>query len=363
MSTLLWAAGIILGLQVIVLAINLTYWHRRKLPEAEPVSLSVLIPARNEIHNLPTLVSLLSVQSHAPLEILVCDDGSTDGTTEWLAEHAQEHGVGWFAGADRPNGWTGKNWACAQLAGRASGEWLLFMDADVRPGSDFLRRFAGWCGAGEATLVTALPRIRPSGLGDGLLIGMVPWSVFTLLPLVLAERHRNPAFSFANGQMMGFSRGTYRRLDPHSQVRSSLLEDVEIARLVKRAGGQALIGDATDLAAVEMYSGLREAFDGFSKNSAVICGGKLQAVVCAALLGLVNLLPLALGIAGASPAWALVGTSMALYGASVSVLRLPLWYAVFCPVAMVLGVTVMLRSVVWHSMRRVTWKGRVYGEP
>lgn len=142
-----------------------------------------------------------------------------------------------------------------------------------------------------------------------------------------------------------------------------MLEDVEIARLVKREGGQVLIGDATDLAAVEMYSGLREAFDGFSKNAAVICGGRLQAVICAALTGLVNILPLVLGIAGSSPAWALVGTSMALYGWSVSMLRLPFWYALCCPAAMVLGVAVMLRSVVWYSMKRVTWKRRVYGEP
>lgn len=363
LSALLCAISIVLGLQVIMLAINLAYWYGRKLPEADPVRISVLIPARNEIRNLPTLLSMLSEQSHAALEILVCDDGSTDGTTEWLAAHAQEHGVEWFAGAERPEEWTGKNWACAQLAERAHGEWLLFMDADLRPSPAFLGRFAGWCGAKEAVLVTALPRVRPSGLGDGLLIGMVSWSVFTLLPLALAERHPNPAFGFANGQMMGFARDTYRQLAPHSRLRSSLLEDVEIARLVKREGGQVLIGDATDVAAVEMYSGLRDAFDGFSKNSVAICGGRLRAVVCAALTAVVHLLPLALGIAGFWPAWALAGTSMALYGISVSVLRLPLWYSVCCPVAVVLAVGVMLRSVAWHSAGRIAWKGRVYGEP
>lgn len=360
MSALLWAIGIVLGLQAVILATNLTYWYRRTLPEGEPVRLSVLVPARDEMRNLPTLLSLLAEQSHAPLEVLVCDDGSTDGTTEWLREQASSQGAAWFAGVDRPEGWTGKNWACAQLAARARGEWLLFLDADVRPGPWFLEGFARWCGGGSAALVTAFPRVQPAGLGDGLLIGMVPWSVLTLLPLVLAERHPNPAFGFANGQMMGFSRETYAHLDPHSRLCGSILEDVEIARLVKREGGQVLIGDATGLAAVEMYNGLREAVDGFSKNSVAICGGRLRAVVCAALTAVMYLAPIALGITGSLCAWLLVGASMALYGVSVSVLRLPLWYGVCSPVAVALAVGVMLRSVAWYTSGRITWKGRVY---
>jgi len=362
-SVLLWAIGIVLGLQGLILAGNLLYWYRRAVPVTGAVSVSVLVPARDEARNLPALLPLLKAQECAPLEVLVCDDRSTDGTTEWLREHAREYGVEWFVGEERPDGWTGKNWACYQLARRARGEWLLFLDADVRPAPGFLGRFVGWCGKEEAALVTALPAIRPSGLGDGLLIGMVPWSVFSLLPLGLAERHPNPAFGFANGQMMGFSRETYARLNPHEQVRSSLLEDVAIARLVKCRGERVLIGDATDVAAVEMYGSVGEALDGFSKNAVAICGGTLRTVVYAVLTALVYLLPLALGIAGSPVAWVHVGVSMALYGVSVSVLRLPLWYGVCSPAAAALAVGVMLRSVAWYRAGRITWKGRTYGHP
>ena len=104
----------VLAVQLGILLYNLAYWRRRQLQAATSVSaptLSVLIPARNEVENLPVLLASLTPQLGAGVECWVCDDGSDDGTTEWLAQHAGSLGVRWFQSAPRPDGWVGKNWA------------------------------------------------------------------------------------------------------------------------------------------------------------------------------------------------------------------------------------------------------------
>ncbi|MCS7310669.1 MAG: hypothetical protein NZ741_10655, partial [Armatimonadetes bacterium] len=87
--------------------------------------------------------------------------------------------------------------------------------------------------------VTAIPTLQAQSLPVGLLKAMVPFSVFTLLPLRLAETHPHPAFAFANGQVIAFPRAFYQRVQPHERVRGAVLEDVQLARVVKSESGRA----------------------------------------------------------------------------------------------------------------------------
>lgn len=94
--------------------------------------ISVCIPARNEAHNIEKTIDSLLKQTRAPLEILVLDDQSTDGTLALVQEIAQNHDiVNVFIGKEKPTQWLGKNWACHQLSHHAKGSVLLFLDADV----------------------------------------------------------------------------------------------------------------------------------------------------------------------------------------------------------------------------------------
>lgn len=351
-----------LGLQVAVLLWNLVYWKRRRPASGDrDVRVSVLIPARNERDNLPAILAALARQSLPAGEVIVCDDGSEDGTGSWLEENAGTFGARWFRAAAKPDGWIGKNWACHELGQRAGGDWLLFLDADLVPSPDFLRLMAGVFSQTSATLVTAFQRQRASRLGDGLLQAMVPFSVFTTLPLVLAERHRHPAFAFAHGQVIAFRREEYLRLQPHERVRGRVLEDVELARLAKREGGRVFIADATRCVDVRMYTGLRDAVDGFSKNAVSICGGTVYSAAAIALLLIVlYLVPLAVLPAGAWWSWVAVALSVGLFGASCWMVGLPAGYGVLYPVAIALTEFVIWRSIVWHWRGSVRWKGRVY---
>ncbi|MBK9922452.1 MAG: glycosyltransferase [Elusimicrobia bacterium] len=104
-------------------------WRLAALPKGDAaVDFSVIIPARDEARRLPALLESLQNQSLRPLEILVVDDHSTDGTTDV----ARRVGARVIASAPLPAGWRGKTWACQQGAREARGPWLLFLDADLR---------------------------------------------------------------------------------------------------------------------------------------------------------------------------------------------------------------------------------------
>jgi chlorobactene glucosyltransferase len=350
--------------QLVVLVWNIVYWKLRRSPQSEEdVKVSVLIPARNERGNLPRLLQALGHQMRAPYEVVVCDDSSDDGTGEWLAAHAGEAGALWFPAEPKPDEWIGKNWACHQLGMRARGEWLLFLDADVEPAPEFIGFMGSVLAGTEATLVTAMPRWGSGGIGDGLLVGMVPFSVFTTLPLCFAERHPNPAFAFANGQVIAFPRDAYREFWPHERVRGDILEDVKLAALVKSQGMAVHIADASRVLRVRMYAHTREALSGFAKNAVEICRSVPRAITYAVVMLLLYILPIGLFIAGEP--WAALPATLAalLYGTAVALVGLPWWYGILYPVAILLTELVMLRSIVWHRRSGIHWRGRVYQRP
>lgn len=376
-------AAAILCLQGVVLAGNYLYWKRRddQRGESADVRLSVLVPARNEISNLPRLLTCLAGQARPAERIIVADDGSEDGTDVWLEEHAAELGVEWFRIEDKPEGWVGKSYACHRLAVQAGAlpedqglteapgendlpgaptDWLLFLDADLEPGADFLAHLSRLMGRTEGVLFTAMPRLVPATAGDGLLIGMVPFTVFTMLPLSRAERPGNLHSAFANGQIMAFRSRDYARLRPHETARGALVEDVALARLVKSHGGRVHLADAGRHVTAHMYRNLGEAVDGFSKNAVGICGGVRTAVAVLLTLAALYLAPVGFALAGDARWWPLVALAAVLYGTAISWTGLPRWYGLLHLLALSLTEVVLARSILWHLQGRVRWKGRVY---
>lgn len=365
----------VLIVQVVVLLLNVWHWRRRQVVVATgdmPLQLSVLIPVRNERERLPQLVGMLRNLQPAPLEVILCDDSSDDGSREWLQQNLPLYGEGdqisWFPAPAKPEGWIGKNWACYQLAQRAKGDWLMFIDADVRLAehsigsmADGIRRFAVDSSA-NISLVTAVPSLEASSLLVGLLKSIVPFSVFTLLPLPLSERHPHPAFAFANGQLIAFAREYYRRMQPHERVRNAVLEDVQLARLVKQDGSEVRILDARKILRVSMYRRLGEAVDGFSKNGVAVCGTWWSASIVGLALALVYLVPVAemvwLGVTG----WhvAHYALSAGLFGISGWMAGLPWWYGMLFPLSLSIGEMVLWRSIGWYLRGEVRWKGRTY---
>lgn len=353
--------ALVLTLQALTFVWNLYYWKSRELAVPEPaVSLSVLIPARNELHNLPRLLAALRAQTYVPLEIIVCDDHSDDGLTDWLQAEAEPLGIAWFRAEEKPDGWIGKTWACHQLGQRGRGDWLLFLDADIVPGPDFLHFVAAAMTDTPAQMVTAFPKLRPSGLVDALLECMVGFWVICGMPMKWVEDPGKPRFAFANGQVVGFRRRDYRRLEPHYAVRGSIVDDVELARQTKRRGERVLVLDGSRHFAVHMYRSGREAIDGFSKNAVSGAGGPAAALLVMVSMVAVWLGPLALALQGQPWALAAAGLTALLYGLNCALCGLSAWYGLLYPLAVVVTEYVIARSLWWNWRGAVQWKGRTY---
>jgi glycosyltransferase involved in cell wall biosynthesis len=250
-----FGVGVFLGFHLLIALYNLVRFPRLPLqPRTRKPTVSLLIPARNEAHTLPrTLPALLAQEAD---EILLLDDLSEDDTL------ALAHAI---AGCDRrfrawcgkppPPGWRGKTWACWQLAQEASGEVLVFTDADVCWERGAMT--ALMAGLDEKDALSAYPRQRIGSFAEAATVPFVMYSLFSFLPHALLER-----LKVANGQVMAFKREVYFGIGGHQAVKGEVLEDVALARKVPRFG----IFRGDRLFETRMYRSYRALVAGFGKN-------------------------------------------------------------------------------------------------
>ena len=231
---------------------------------------SLLVPARDEERRLPRALPGLLAQPAE--EILVLDDGSTDATAAVLARYDDPR-LRVLAGADRPASWVGKNWACHQLAEAATGELLVFCDADVvlRPGAlDAL-----WTQARRqrADVFSVFPRQHAHSAGERLLVPLIDENLLAFLPHQLLDAPV-PAAAVANGQLLAFRRAAYRRIGGHAAVAGQIVEDLALARRSRRLGLKLGLALGGDLVGVRMYDGYRATVAGLGKSMRAAHGGR-----------------------------------------------------------------------------------------
>ncbi|WP_425145729.1 glycosyltransferase [Deinococcus sp.] len=250
------------GLTLLVNAFSFPRLRPQALPASGP-RVSILVPARDEAHNLPLTLPGLLAQGAA--EVLVLDDASSDDT----ARIARELGARVLDGQPLPDGWYGKPWACEQLGRAASGDILIFTDADVswKPGA--LGAVLHELDARRADLLTVLPKPERLTLGARFLTPLVDAVVLCYLPYPLV-RWPSPWLSSANGQLMAFRRVAWEGLGGHGGVRAEMLEDTQLARRLKARGGRLTLALGRDAVGVTMYPSYPASTAGFGKNSLAI---------------------------------------------------------------------------------------------
>ena len=228
---------------------------------------SVLIPARNEAHNIGNLLDDLIHQDYKDIEIVVYNDQSEDETANIVDEYARRDSrIRLIGSGILPDGWLGKNFACHSLAAEAKGSYMLFLDADVRVGGNLIGRSISFSENYDLGLISIFPKQIIKSIGEWITVPNMNYILLSLLPLVLVRKSGYPSLSAANGQFMFFRKQEYLALRPHEAVKADKVEDISIARLFKKRGIKIACLAGDDTITCRMYKGFREAVNGFSKN-------------------------------------------------------------------------------------------------
>jgi chlorobactene glucosyltransferase len=233
----------------------------------QPARVSVLIPARNEEMNLAACLDAALAQGEIVRELLVYDDHSTDATSAIIAEYARRDArVRRLPAATLPAGWCGKTFACAQLAERAQGIWLLFLDADARLSAGAAARMISEAERRRLTLLSCWPALELGGFWERALMPLLNFVVFTLYPAPFALKRNDASLGLAHGACLLARRSTYALVGGHGAVRDQLFEDVRLAQVWRARGQASLCLDGQDIVSVRMYRSFVEIWAGFQKN-------------------------------------------------------------------------------------------------
>jgi 4,4'-diaponeurosporenoate glycosyltransferase len=320
--------------------------------------LSIIIPARNEQANLPKLLRSLAAQSVQAGEIIVVDDASTDGT----ADVARQHGARVVSSQPLPDGWRGKTWACHQGALAATGELLLFLDADTWFESDGLRSVLDEFQAAGGGALSVAPHHQVRKFHEQFsaffnLVMLAGTGAFTLRGDQLAPRG-------LLGQFLLVGRDMYDRVGGHEAVKGRILENFWLAVQFRAAGVPLHCRAGRDVFAFRMYpNSWLELIEGWTKGFASGAGQTPPAIlwlVIAWTSGLM-LAPLAMALDGfrwpGLVAYALCATQVGWLLRKAGSFR---WVtALLYPVPLVFFFAVFGRSVSRAARKQtVEWKGR-----
>jgi glycosyltransferase involved in cell wall biosynthesis len=282
-----WFVIIFSLLQLLIAFVNLVF--HSKLPEGnlgERPLVSILIPARDEEKNISNILNDILHQDYQEIEVIVFNDQSSDQTAEIVNEYALPDSRITLINSDLlPEGWLGKNWACHSLSEAAKGEYLLFLDADVRVGNGLIVNVISYVKHFKLALVSIFPKQNIKTFGEKITVPNMNYILLSLLPLILVRKSGMSSLAAANGQFMFFDTSVYRSLEPHEKMKNNKVEDIEISRYLKNEKHRiaCLVGDST--IQCRMYSGFEEAVKGFSKNVSAFFG---KSVIIATLFWLIT---------------------------------------------------------------------------
>jgi chlorobactene glucosyltransferase len=266
----------------------------------------------------------------------------------------------------------GKTFACHQLAERATGDLLLFVDADTVQSRTSIGAAVAELESTGAHLLTVIPRQSMVGFWEKILLPLLHFSTFCYLPMPLVSITRSPKLAMANGQFMLFRADAYRSIGGHASVRAALVEDVWLARRIKEHDRKLVIRYGGAEVSCRMYSSFRQIWDGFSKN--LFPGFNYSLAMISGVVifnGITSVVPF-VAVAGGL-VWGAIGSpwflAAAIEGGLAILIRLLLaarfdmdrWPILLHPIAMVVFLGIAVNSVRCFVVGQgAQWKGRVY---
>lgn len=335
-------------------------------PPARWPRVSLVFAARNEEATVGVAVPTMLALDYPDLELIAVNDRSEDRTGEILdALAAREPRLRVDHVQELPPGWLGKNHALHYGAQRATGDWILFTDADIHFRPDALRRAIAHAEAHQLGHLAAVPQLHERGHLLGICIGAFSLTFALFLRPWQIPNPRSPA----HGGVGAFNlvrASAYRARGGHAPLRLRPDDDIKLGKLMKSAGGRSEFALGADLISVAWYANVGELVRGLTKNAFagvdyrawMILGG-------VAAHALFFLWPIA-------ALFATDGLARAVYAAAVGLMLLVAvdnqrfdggrrWHGLFFPLGLVVLDYILLRSMaVTFARRGIVWRGTHY---
>lgn len=357
----------------------LTLMHFPVLPgeiadSSDSSLVSIILPVRNQAKTIVECVGSLVFIEYPRKEIIVVDGGSTDGTRDLLKPFNNQ--ITLVEEDPLPQDWVGKNWACHLGYKKAKGELLLFTDGDSIHSTDSLSRAVTFLRSQKADMVTLAPGTILRTFWERVLQPPIFLLIMILVggKMVNDDHRRN---AIGNGQYMLFTREAYEKIGGHASVKDKIVEDYNLARLLKKEGLKLRFVTGQDVLGVRMYDSLAEIWRGWRKNFYAVSEKNMfgKATLRMILMFTFLVLPFIVLCYGLL----IVGTAplnpYLLSGAFMSFL---LWlgiiildrsinispaYALLFPIAILVYIGIGIDSTIRGSLGYgFSWKGRTYGK-
>ncbi|MCZ7569363.1 MAG: glycosyltransferase [Ardenticatenaceae bacterium] len=368
-------------------------WTEQKLQRAPVLPMTanvqngdrvaVIVPARNEAHNIARCVRSLLDQFYPALDLIVVDDQSTDATPEIVAALQSKHPRGahlhLLRTPELPPGWFGKPhaaWIGAQHPAARTADWLLFVDADTRSHPALVSSALAFARNLGVDLLSIFSQQALCTVWERLIMP----HIFYVIAISFDWRRVNDPsdpLAIANGQFILIRRAIYDAVGGHRAVRAAIAEDQQLAEITKRAGYRLFLADGRELMTTRMYTSLGEIWEGWSKNAYLGLGERAYLLALAALGGVAGgigpflLASWALRRLARHPGRSSALMSLEAFGLLGLILRnrwivmreldVPRWYTFTLPLGALLSIGIAFAAW-WQvvSGRGVTWKGRRY---
>ncbi len=232
------------------------------------ICVSVLIPARNEALRIGPLLDSVLASDGVTCDVCVLDDESQDGTDAIVEAYSRRHpNVHLLKGVPVPAGWSGKQFACYQLAQQAKFDELVFLDADVALSKDGLLRAITQRRRTNADLLSGFPRQQVITMGEQLLIPLIHVILLCFLPFALMRWTRMTGAATGCGQFFLTTKQAYEISGGHGAIRQSLHDGIMLPRAYRISSLKTDLFDASDVARCRMYTSFSETWSGLMKNA------------------------------------------------------------------------------------------------
>ncbi|MEH7302573.1 glycosyltransferase [Neobacillus drentensis] len=351
-------------------------WNLQQLPkpvkgndQLDKQTFSILIPARNEAERIGACLESISNQTIRPVEVLVLDDHSTDETKFVVGQWCKKNPtIRLMKGSDLKEGWIGKSFACHQLAKSAKGDWLLFLDADVRLDHHAMEKIVKFASDQKTGMISGFPRQQVFSWLEKIVVPMMMFMVASHLPIRWVRKSNDPRFVAAHGGFICIEASCYQAVGGHERIRNHLVDDMELAKLVKRNGFPFTLASIKDLAYMRMYKNAAEVWEGYRKNifPGVNRNLWILSMVMFFYIGL-YLLPAGVIVLNWNqmslfiPAFLSYLLAVCIKGWIDYRNGIPWWYGIFVPISVLIILLIGMDSVrmAWTNKGYV-WKGRRY---